>query len=323
MSPLPDSAAYCGDADTALQEVADWFRARKNHEDMFRQALRTAVDEVLDGRRTGRYSIKKLHKTEKIYIGTKAEIVVQDVFTIQRGAPKKPDYLIRGHEVDCKFTIRNTWTIPREAVGKICLLLQVNEEEEHFSAGLLRTMPHFLTNRDNQDKKRQVSAAGKEHILWLAQEASFPKTLLLGLPDMEIKSIFKDGSSGQERINTLLERVQGIIIDSETLDTVAQQRDGNARVREGDGRARTVLREHGILVAGHWKTHTDILAKLAVPLPRMPKTGEFVSFRVVRAGAGHASRPSVTLDGEEWVLASDDDPREPGPRLPETGKGSA
>lgn len=320
MMTLPHDAEYSSSNDKALQEVANWFHSQKDYEKKFRESLRTSLNEVLDGRRTGRYSIEDLQKTEKTYIGTKVEIVLQEAFSIQRGQPKKMDYLIEGHEVDCKFTSGSTWEIPREAVGHICLLTKVDEKGESFSVGLLRARTEHLTGAPNNDGKRKVSAAGKKHIQWISDGSHFPKTLLLALPDEEINAIFTKGRSGQDRINTFVELAQGVLIDGETLDTVSQQRDGMARLREGDGRARTVLRQQGILIAGHWQSHTNVLRQLEIPLPRMPRRGEIVSFRVVKVRPEHGGRPSVTLDEEAWVLAADDDPKEPGPRLPDVKK---
>ncbi|WP_411110225.1 NaeI family type II restriction endonuclease [Streptomyces sp. c-19] len=302
--------------DAALQEVMAWFNNQQNREIRFRQALRTAIDEVLDGRRTGRYSIADLRKTEKTYIGTKVEIVLQDTFDIPQGPAKGMDYLIRSHQVDCKFTSGTTWEIPTEAVDQICLLVRVDEPMETFSVGLLRARSEFLTGAPNKDGKRKVSAPGKKKIKWIAEGAPFPKTLLLSLPEEKIQHIFAAGLSGQERLNRFLCIAQNRLIDSETIDTVTQQRDGKARLREGEGRSRTELRSLGILIAGHWKKHHVVIDQLRVPVPRMPRSGEFVSFRVVEAADHHGDRPRFTLDTKEWVLADEADPPQLGPLLP-------
>ncbi|MGW2081528.1 NaeI family type II restriction endonuclease [Streptomyces sp. NPDC001939] len=117
-------------------------------------------------------------------------------------------------------------------------------------------------------------------------------------------------------MNRLFERVQQRLIDRDITDTVAQQLDGMARAREGKGRARTALREQGILIAGHWKTHKMVLDALKVPVPRMPTNGELVSFRAIEAKPWHKDRPRTFLDDGEWVLATDDERCEAGPFLP-------
>ncbi|MFJ6519114.1 NaeI family type II restriction endonuclease [Streptomyces filamentosus] len=315
--------AYCEKSDSALQEVLDWFTVQRSSEGRFRESLRTAVDEVLDGKRTGRFSISSLRKTEKTYLGTKVEIILQDEFEIPQGPKKGMDYLICGHEVDCKFTSQTTWEIPTEAINQLCLLVRVSEKGEYFSAGLLRARSEFLTGSSNKDGKRSVSAAGKKRIQWVHELSSFPKSLLLSLPAPQIRQIFKEGASGQERLNCLLRLVQNRIIDGESIDTVTQQRDGMARLREGKGRSRTVLRAQGILIAGHWKAHQKVLAQLEVPIPRMPRTGEAVAFRVVEAAEHHGNRPRVTLDAKEWVLADDSDLPQPGPQLPHRSSDSS
>ncbi|MFE7153982.1 NaeI family type II restriction endonuclease [Streptomyces sp. NPDC057636] len=317
------SIEYSAAEDPAIQETLAWFRGHKNYTAEFRKAVRIAANEVLDGRRTGRYSIGQLTKNEKSYIGTKVEIVLQNAFSIPRGkrtagSKEKPlDYLISGNEVDCKFTIGANWAIPTEAVGKVCLLVSVDESKEIFSAGILRALPEFLTGKPNKDGKKGVSAgAGKKNIEWLCKEADFPKSILLSLSSEDQEYICNESQSGQERINRLFERVQQRLIDRDTTDTVAQQLDGMARAREGKGRARTVLREQGILIAGHWKTHKMVLDALKVPVPRMPKNGELVSFRVIEAKPWHKDRPRAFLNDREWVLATDDERCEAGPFLP-------
>ncbi|MFD8568242.1 NaeI family type II restriction endonuclease [Streptomyces sp. NPDC059639] len=319
---LAMSSEYSPSNDTPAQEVIKWFTSQSDHKEKFKESIRTAIDEVLDGGRTGRYSISELTKNEKSYIGTKVEIILQESFSIPKGIKRpgvkeKPlDYRILEHEVDCKFTIGKNWSIPSEAVDKICLLVQVDEEKEHFSAGILRMRPEFLTSGSNRDGKKGVSVSGKEQVYWIADCEKFPRTLLLSLPANERRGILSESLSGQERINRLFWTKQQILIDGTTIDTVAQQRDSMARAREGKGRARTVLRSKGILIAGHWETHRRVMEQLAVDLPRMPRSGEMVSFRVVKKKAWHSDRPSITLDGKSWVLATDQELCEEGPRLP-------
>ncbi|MBK8006821.1 MAG: hypothetical protein IPK12_23875 [Gemmatimonadetes bacterium] len=47
--------------------------------------VRQAIDEVVDGPRTGRWDIDQLTKTEKTYIGTKVEIIVRNELDLDAG----------------------------------------------------------------------------------------------------------------------------------------------------------------------------------------------------------------------------------------------
>jgi len=63
--------------DEQLGEVVEFFLRRSGFERQAALTLRRALDEVVDGMRTGRWSVDALEKTEKTYIGTKVEIPVQ------------------------------------------------------------------------------------------------------------------------------------------------------------------------------------------------------------------------------------------------------
>src|SRR5687767_5744114 len=62
--------------DRQLNAVADWIRAEVHRQGktlagVFGASIRRALDEVIDGPRTGRWDVSQLEKTEKTYIGTK------------------------------------------------------------------------------------------------------------------------------------------------------------------------------------------------------------------------------------------------------------
>ncbi|WP_340686895.1 NaeI family type II restriction endonuclease [Amycolatopsis coloradensis] len=80
--------------------------------------------------------------------------------------------------------------------------------------------------------------------------------------------------SGQQRINELLRRVQGTIIDRTTAVTVARQQDGLKRCRD----ARPVLAREGIVVLGHQNESPKVARALQL---EVPKKGTFVSARLV------------------------------------------
>lgn len=47
-------------------------------EEKLRSFFRSAIDEVIDTARTGRFFLSELEKTEKTYLGTKFEILLRD-----------------------------------------------------------------------------------------------------------------------------------------------------------------------------------------------------------------------------------------------------
>ncbi|MEU7067082.1 NaeI family type II restriction endonuclease [Streptomyces sp. NPDC046161] len=277
----------------------------------FAQVLRDTIDQLLNGEVTGRYEWEKLYKTEKTHAGTLVEINLQREFSFDDGVAM--DYRIAGVDVDCKYSQRfGSWMIPPEAVGHLCLLVWADDLTSRWSAGLLRIEEEWLTGGKNRDSKLSVKAEHRSKILWLWHHAELPENVLLHLPEDTRNSILSL-ASGQKRVNELFRRVQRRRIGRGVIRTVAQQSDYMARVREAKGRARTVLREEGLLIPGHFSSHQAIARTLGVAVPRQ---GELVSFRVASARPHHADRPRVELGGRSWVLADEGDPVEAAPFLP-------
>lgn len=57
--------------DAELDVVVEALQKIDDLEARLAQTLRLALDEVIDGARTGRFAVAQLEKTEKTYIGTK------------------------------------------------------------------------------------------------------------------------------------------------------------------------------------------------------------------------------------------------------------
>lgn len=214
--------------DSALAEVVRFFAEKQGLAALIGVALRKAFDEVIDGPRTGRYSVSQLEKTEKTYIGTKVEIVLRDELELERG--QLLDNLICGHEVDTKFSLSGGWMIPREAVGEICLLVK-SADAGQFSMGVLRTSNDVLTNGSNQDGKRSVSSAGKLLVTWLFNDHPMPPNFLQNLDDVTRGRILGP-STGMERMRQLFLHATGRIIPRSVIEQVAQQKDPLRRARQ-------------------------------------------------------------------------------------------
>ncbi|GAA4205036.1 hypothetical protein GCM10022252_64950 [Streptosporangium oxazolinicum] len=278
----------------------------------FGEIFRQSIDEVLDGQRTGRFDLATTAKTEKTYLGTKVEILCQVEFNLQRGT--RMDYLVNGHEVDAKFSSDGPTkqSIPREAVGHICLLMHADDADQFFSVGLLRVTSDVLSpGKGNQDGKKAIIAAGRPKVLWLVRQGQLPENLLLNLPEVTRRAIFDvpvpkgRGKGGQKRVNQLFRLVQRRAIRREVVLAVAQQDDGPKRVRD----ARSHLRPEGILVLGHQDDHPRIARDLKLPVPNK---GQWVSVRVVPQGEDF-SRPGTLIQGVRYVVAMPDEAPVPGP----------
>ncbi|MGQ4465388.1 NaeI family type II restriction endonuclease [Streptomyces violaceoruber] len=308
--------------DSDVRMIAEYILSRDRDGKRFATVLRDTIDQLLNGEATGRYAWEDLYKTEKTHAGTLVEINLQREFKFDDGADvgshgEHPmDYKILGVDVDCKFSQDfGKWMIPPEAMGHLCLLVWADDLKSKWSAGIFRVREEWLNTGRNRDKKLTLKAEHRmDKVHWLWHEEKLPENVLLHLDDATRKQILLEGPrKGQQRVNELFRRVQNRRIGRGAIRTAAKQLDYMARLREGDGRARTVLRKEGIVIAGPYSRHQDIARRIGA---EVPQRGEFVSFRVAEAMPYHADRPSVELEGRHWVLAGPDDLAVPAPRLP-------
>ena len=277
------------------------------------KAIRRTFDMLLDGQHTGRYRWEQLHKTEKTHCGTLVEINLQREFDFADG--EVLDYSIEGVEVDCKYSQKLAdWMIPPEASGRILLGLWASDQAGKWSAGLVRAREENLNPSRNRDAKRTLSRHGRKAIRWLFEKAPLQDNVLLRLADEDIDAIFRS-TSGQKRVNELFRRAQQRPISRNVVATVAIQEDYMKRVR-GNGGARTALRPEGIVIFGQYRNHVQAASDLGLPAPG---PGESMSVRLARRQQHHADAASIELDGQDWVVAGQNDPPEPGPVLPDIG----
>jgi len=205
--------------------------------------MRQAIDEVIDAPRTGRVYAKELEKTEKTYIGTKAEILIRNYFRLPKGIL---DLTIDGLDVDVKNTLGQTWMIPREAVGKPCILVASDEPRRTFFFGILVAKIEHLTAGQNQDQKRSVSVFGHQNIHWILVNESYPPSFWHQIGEPKTHLIMR-GESGTERVQTLFREVQRRAVHRDIIQAVAQQKDYMKRLRKNGG-ARDVLAREGIAI---------------------------------------------------------------------------
>ncbi|MEU9236850.1 NaeI family type II restriction endonuclease [Streptomyces subrutilus] len=319
--PSPRDGEGHNQVDEDLEKVFSWFMHEKNCALRFGEVIRRSIDEVLDGQRTGRYDLYKkgqgcVEKTEKTYLGTKVEIVARAEFDLGYG--KKMDYSVCGIDVDAKWTIGNTWTIPSEAMGHICLVIHANDRTNHFKVGLVRITQELLNLGENGDGKRTIAAPQKKSIRWIVENGELPRNFLLSLEKTDPEGLTKitgasdgykgAGNGGQRRVNALFERVPGQLVDRTTVVTVARQDDGPKRARD----ARKQLRDKGFVVLGHLKPHPQIAEELGLPVP---VKGTWVSARLTPVPDADA-RPSTAIGPQRYALWREGDPCLAAPLIP-------
>lgn len=270
--------------------------------------LRSTLDQLYDGLHTGRYRWDQLHKTEKTHCGTLVEINLQREFKFADGVDM--DYQIAGVDVDCKYSqSMGGWMIPPESMGHLCMVVTADDQQSSWSLGVVRITDDILSQGGNRDRKRSITAAGRNAIHWVFPNRELTPNVLLHL-DREVVDRIMQLSSGQKRINEIFRVAQRQVIGRGVIATLGQQDDYMKRVR-GNGGSRTQLRPEGIVILGHFDGHRRIAQELNIPVPNR---GELVSVRLAlaeQAGDGVAS-----IGGELWRVAVDGDAISPAPDCP-------
>ena len=237
-----------------------------------RTLFRSAIDEVIDSPRTGRFLFSQLEKTEKTYLGTKVELLVRAWLKVPRG--DRLDLKIGTTEVDVKLTTsgRFSWMIPREAIEQLCILLQFDEEEFTCSVGLVRARREYLRDGVNQDKKTSLSAAGVKNIWWLVSACSYEANFWATL-DGQTHELVAAASGGAQRLAVFFERCIGRPVSRDRIAAVALQDDFMKRIRRNGG-ARDLLAPKGIGIL-YSENDRALIKRLGLTLGYR----EFVSYR--------------------------------------------
>ena len=302
-----------------LEPIVEWFDKEADARERFRWALRDSLNELLDGQRTGRWAYQHLSKTEKTHLGTVVEVNLTKEFEFANGVDL--DWQIAGRDIDCKFS--KDW-----AAGKSRWRCTCAPTTASARARPITGTPHVVRRHHepvggrahhrhrrataleggnlerayNRDNKRCLAntSAGSVYWLWGGLQTDLPRNLLLHLNPDARGRILSPKLSGQKRVDQLFREAQGQIVGRETVLTVAQQDDAPKRARD----ARIPLREEGIVIIGHQGAHKTIAEELDLPVP---VKGEWLAVRIIPVSETD-SRPFVTMHGERWARAHDDEP---------------
>jgi|JI8StandDraft_1071087.scaffolds.fasta_scaffold06854_3 hypothetical protein len=265
------------------------------------RAIRRSYDQVYDGKQTGRFHWAQLSKTEKTNAGSLVEIWLARELGLSDGSDL--DFRIAGHEVDCKFSQRlGGWMLPPEVLGHIAMLVTADDYLGTWSLGLLRITPDRIHSSTNRDAKATLNASGRADIRWIFKDAQLPPNALLRMSTADaiaVMSKHRQGRSvsGQERLDELFRRAQGLCISRTVIATVAQQEDPMKRVRSNGG-SRSRLAAEGYLLLGHYRAHRAVARALGVP---EPNSGEIVSIRVAPAESD-SHEPTARINDTSWRL---------------------
>jgi hypothetical protein len=249
---------------------------REFFEEKLRSFFRSAIDEVIDTARTGRFFFKQLEKTEKTYLGTKFEILLRDWLQVPKGV--KLDLLLGEREVDVKSTTGggSGWMIPPEAIDQFCVLLRVNEEEAKCAIGLVRCRADYLNEKQNRDGKTTISAAGRTNIWWLVSDYKYTPNFW-SLIDDDLRFKIMSCGAGAKRLAALFEFCLGMPVSRVQVEAVAAQDDFMKRLRKNGG-ARDLLAPKKIAIL-YSETDRELMHSLGLKFGYR----EFMSHRPINA----------------------------------------
>lgn len=298
--------------DDNTRALVNLFHRRDPTGEEMGRIFRETFDQAYDGQHTGRFRPEELSKTELAHIGSLVEINIRRHFADVIGDGTKMDYRIADLEVDCKYS-KNPfgWMIPLETVGNYAMLCHANEVTSKFRVGFVHVTDQILNAGGNRDRKRTISAKGRDQIQWAWFDEPYPNNVLLHLRP-EMAEFVMGSKSGQARINNLFRAVQNEIIPRGIIYTVAQQKDPMKRIRYNGG-SRSALLPEGILILGDYKRHTRIAADLGLPIP---KDGDTIAVRVAETSPDFDG-PVSEIDGRFWRIATAEDPHQDAPVIPE------
>ncbi|WP_091305383.1 NaeI family type II restriction endonuclease [Amycolatopsis tolypomycina] len=285
------------------------------------EVLRDTYDQLLDGRRRGRWNYEELRKTEKTYMGTLVEINLHREFEFEDGGVT--DYKIAGVEVDCKFSQKiGGWEVGPELIGQICLVIWADDFKSEWRAGLVRMTQDRLRTSTNRDAKKTLSLRGRESIRWLWTDAgNLPPNILLHMEPDKRQRIMnaragRGNRHGQARLFQMCRELHNQVISRTTVETVGWGLDDPMKRMRSNGGARENLRKEGLLVLGHQDNDPAVIAALGLPQPRK---GQFVVTRVVPAEPGDV-RPAAEIEGKRWRRAEESDPLVTAPLVPRNSR---
>jgi hypothetical protein len=208
--------------------------------------IKNAVDFVLDPVSTGRTRMEELDKVEKTFIGLKVEHYIRDFLDLPKGLSR--DLQIDGLEVDIKNTIGTSWMIPFEtySVSEPCLLIATAKFDGRCWLGLVVAREAYL-GKDNRDRKRSITDAGRRNIMWLVEDVPYPPSRWAGI-DMKRFRELRSIDGGKKRAAQFFRENIGRIVHRSVIQALLHdQYDYMKRVR-GNGGARDELEPEGIAV---------------------------------------------------------------------------
>lgn len=148
--------------------------------------LRKAIDEVIDSARTNRFTLDETKINERIYLGTKIRVQLRSRLKLTK--EKMFDLGFGETEIGIQSTIRETWSVPHEIVGNLCLLVKSDEKRSVCSIGAMVIRDEVLNAAEKPSGRRMISNTGIANIHWILKNEPLPNNS--SLCDLTSESTF-------------------------------------------------------------------------------------------------------------------------------------
>lgn len=139
------------------------------------KVLRSAIDVLLDGQRTGRYDFDQLPEAEKSRL---PDLVVMGLRRdLKLGSSIDPLLEISGANLTCHLSREPwNWLFAVQDEGSLALLLSANDRRSVWYAGLVHTGSDKLSRAANRDGKRMISRGARKSVHQLFWGAPLEET---------------------------------------------------------------------------------------------------------------------------------------------------
>ncbi|MFF2508327.1 NaeI family type II restriction endonuclease [Streptomyces sp. NPDC058067] len=269
-----EHALLAPEDDAELRSIADWLGEHAVDE-LYTDAIRNAIDYVLDSGRTGRFDLlsPEVHPGERASVGAKLEYEVLDAFGLQKLKPL--DTEIADVPVDIKATVGANWAIPSEAHCQVCICTRIHLSENRHKSWLVRAHRSWLyRGKGNKDGKRGLAVQARDQ--WsipLYDWTALPVNPLRYLTDGQAAEVLALKQGQVRRMLKMFRWLEGYVIPRNVILTVgAGRQDPMRRARELRDRAAA---EGLTVLCGDWVESREQAAARGISL----RPGEWISLR--------------------------------------------
>jgi hypothetical protein len=188
--------------------------------------IRTAVDQVLDGPKTGRWSLDQLQKTEKTHIGTRIEILASAQLGLRPGMTQ--DAQLDGREFDIKWSLSSSWMVAPENIDELCVGIGGHGGFATFGVCIFVAYEEYLGSPNRDGKRPATPRSIGPFSTWLIRRTNLPRNFVEDM-DPDVRNAVSRQSTAQAKIRTLAALMPRIPIPRSAITVLIPGKDDPLR----------------------------------------------------------------------------------------------